>query len=318
MRPVKVSQVIAKSTTYSIGLAVAYGVLATAYILVSSQLAADHSATIEELRQIETLKGITYVAVTTVAVFLGGLLAMRRMDRDSAELVRRERALVASEGRVFAGVMAASVAHDANNVLVAVLADLETLASASHLDKAEHVTQLRNSVGRLVGLNRRLLTAARDGVPKDRHTVDLARTVRDSVATVRSHAHLRNCRVICRGDEHLLIQTQPLLIHQIISNLALNAGEATQGRGTLEVVTTTTTTEVLLEVHDNGPGVPKERWATLFDSLMTTKATGTGLGLFSVRACAQGLGGSVEIEDSPLGGALFRVRLPNDLIATPV
>jgi hypothetical protein len=113
---------------YSLGLALAYGVLATAYILVSSTMAADHSASVDELRRIETLKGTIYVAVTTLGVFFGGLIAMRRMARDAEELVRRERALVASEGKVFAGVMAASVAHDANNVLTAVLADLESLS----------------------------------------------------------------------------------------------------------------------------------------------------------------------------------------------
>lgn len=309
---------IARSTSYSIGVALAYGVLATAYILVSSSIAADHSASIEELRRIETIKGVVYVAVTTLGVFLCGLFAMRRMDRDAAELVRRERAIVASEGKVFAGVMAASVAHDANNVLVAVLADLENLASASHLDKAEHVTQLRHSVVRLVSLNRRLMSAARDGVPRDRHAVDLARTVRDSVAMVRSHNSLRHCRIICRGDAQVPIETQPLLIHQMVSNLVLNAGEAANGRGTIEVTTAEQGDEVLIEVHDDGPGVAKERRATLFDNLATTKATGTGLGLFSVRACAQGLGGSVEVGESPLGGALFRVRLPRQPAAVAV
>lgn len=73
----------AKSTTYSVGLALAYGVVATAYILVSSTMAADHSASIDELRRIETLKGTIYVAVTTLGVFFGGLIAMRRIARDA-------------------------------------------------------------------------------------------------------------------------------------------------------------------------------------------------------------------------------------------
>jgi two-component system CitB family sensor kinase len=66
----------------------------------------------------------------------------------------------------------------------------------------------------------------------------------------------------------------------------------------------------VIEVHDNGPGVPVERRADLFTSLATTKPDGNGLGLFSVKACANGLGGQVEVGDSPLGGALFRIRLP--------
>lgn len=304
----------AKSTTYSLGLALAYGVLATAYILVSSTMAADHSASVDELRRIETLKGTIYVAVTTLGVFFGGLIAMRRMARDAEELVRRERALVASEGKVFAGVMAASVAHDANNVLTAVLADLESLSVPRDGLDGELVHQLRISVERLVGLNRRLLNAARHGIPKDIDVLDMGRVVRDSVATVRSHKNLRNCRIVCRDEDQVQLESQPLLIHQMVSNLVLNAGEATQGRGLIEVVLRPADGGVCIEVHDNGPGVPKERRPKLFESLATTKEAGTGLGLFSVRACAQGLGGSVEVGDSPLGGAMFRITLP----ATPL
>lgn len=307
---------VAKSTVYSLGLALAYGAFAGIYILVSSSLAAGHSTTIEELRQIETTKGIAYVLLTTLGAFLCALLAMRRMERDAAELVRCERALVASEDRVFAGVMAASVAHDANHVLGAVLADLESLAQSDQLAGTFQVEQLRTSVGRLVALNHRLQNAARQGVPKDRHSVDFARLVRDSVATVRSHHQLRGCRIVCRGVESVPLATQPRLVHQIVSNLVLNAGEATQGRGSIEVVVTGGEREVGVEVHDDGPGVPSEQRAALFDSLMSTKSTGTGLGLFSARACAQGLGGSIEIGDSPLGGALFRLRLPRAAVGS--
>jgi signal transduction histidine kinase len=303
--------VMAKSTTYSAGLALAYGLTATAWIFVSSNMAANHSASVEELRQIETLKGTAYVIVTTLAVFVAGMFAMRRMARDAEELVRRERALVASEGKVFAGMMAASVAHDANNVLTAVLADLETLSGPRSGVSGETVHQLRISVERLVGLNRRLLNAARHGVPKDIDMLDLGRVVRDSVATVRSHKCLRNCRIVLRDDSRVQMESQPLLIHQMVSNLVVNAGEATEGCGSIEVILSETDEGVRIEVHDNGRGVAKERRATLFESLATTKPTGTGLGLFSVRACAQGLGGSIEVGDSPLGGAMFRITLPH-------
>jgi len=310
--------VIPKSTIYSLGLVLAYGAVATAYIVVSSSMAASHSASVEELQRIETLKGILYVAVTTLAVFLGGLYAMRRTDRDAAELVRRERAIVANEGRVYSGVMAASVAHDANNVLFAVLGELEQLARSTDVAASRSFEQLRQSVGRLVALNRRLLNTARQGVPKDRHPVDLARVVRDCVAEIRSHTWLRTCRIVCRGDERIAIETQPLLVHLIVSNLVLNAGEATQGRGAIEVRASAGEKEATIEVHDNGPGVPPERRAGLFESLQSTRPSGSGLGLFSVRACSQGLGGAVEVGDSDLGGALFRVRLPLQPVAAAV
>ncbi|MBL8756431.1 MAG: hypothetical protein JNK15_24265, partial [Planctomycetes bacterium] len=152
---------VARSIGYALAVAVSYGIVATIYIVVSSSLAADAAASVEEMRRIETLKGVLYVAVTTVAVFVGAWLALRRMERDAGELLRRERALIASQGRVFTGVMAASIAHDANNVLTAVLADLEHLAvrlPPNAVDATSSLAQLRTSLGRLVALNRRLVT----------------------------------------------------------------------------------------------------------------------------------------------------------------
>lgn len=309
---------VATSTAYSIGVAAAYGVVATVYIVVSSSMAADLSASVEEMRRIETIKGVVYVIVTMLAVFVGCLLAMRRMASDADELLRRERALVASQGRIFAGVMAASVAHDANNVLTAVLGDLDMLAQTTPSEGAEHLAHLHASVGRLVALNRRLLTAQRQDAPRDVQLVDLARLVRDCVASVRQHKSVVRCRVVCRGSESVPFETQPLLVHQIVSNLVINAGEATVGRGDIEVVVSANEDAVGIEVHDNGPGVAKERRATLFDALTSTKPNGAGLGLFSVRACAQGLGGAVEVTESPLGGACFRVALPLGRVAVAV
>jgi signal transduction histidine kinase len=106
------------------------------------------------------------------------------------------------------------------------------------------------------------------------------------------------------------LHTHPLLLQQILANLVVNAGEACGGKGRIEVRLHDSPEFVLLEVHDDGPGVPVERRERIFDSLETTKPAGTGLGLFSVKSCVAALEGSVEVGDSPLGGACFRVRLP--------
>ncbi len=301
---------LARSTKYALAVAIGYGLLAAAWIVLSSRWAAGTSSSVEDLQRIETVKGIWFVAITTAAVFAGGRLAMRRIDRDASELVRRERALVATQGKVFAGVMAASVAHDANNVLTAVLADLEGVATEPEQDRHVHLAQLRASVDRLVGLNRRLLLAARSGVPHEDQPTDLVRVVRECVASVRAHRSVLGRRLSCDGDPALPITTQPLLVHQIVANLVLNAAEATTAGGRVEVVTRRDGDAAVIEVHDDGPGIAESRHKGLFTSLATTKELGTGLGLFSARACAQALGGDVDVGRSHLGGAVLRVRLP--------
>jgi two-component system sensor histidine kinase HydH len=65
-----------------------------------------------------------------------------------------------------------------------------------------------------------------------------------------------------------------------------------------------------IEVHDNGPGIPDDAKEAIFEAFYTSKPDGLGLGLVSVKVCADAHHGSVEVFRSDLGGAAFRVRLP--------
>ena len=66
---------------------------------------------------------------------------------------------------------------------------------------------------------------------------------------------------------------------------------------------------MFVEVNDDGPGIPERDKAAIFDAFYTSKPHGLGLGLVSVKVCAEAHGGSVEVFRSDLGGAAFRVRL---------
>ena len=66
----------------------------------------------------------------------------------------------------------------------------------------------------------------------------------------------------------------------------------------------------VLDIDDNGPGIPDAIRPTLFDPYVTTKSDGTGLGLAIVKKVVVEHGGSVSVDASPLGGARFRIRLP--------
>ncbi|MCC7014199.1 MAG: HAMP domain-containing histidine kinase [Planctomycetes bacterium] len=299
-----------QSFRYAVALALAYGLTAALYILVSSRMAADISHDVEEMKRIETVKGIVYVAVTAVLVWAGAWWAMRRMARDAEELRRRERALVTAEGRVFAGLMASSVAHDANNVLLTVLTEAEELAGNVLPGQREGAQRLSRAVERLIQLNRRLMSASHQGLARDRQPVDLLLAVRECVHDMRSNRHVRGCRVEVRGAGDAIVMANPMVVQQSLANLLLNAAQATSGQGTIEVRVEHRSDGVAVEIHDDGPGVERERRAHLFDALETTKPDGNGLGLFSVRACAESFGGRMEIDESPLGGALFRIVVP--------
>lgn len=298
-----------RSTTYSAALAGVYVATATGWIVVSSRLAARLAGSVEQLEQFERLKGVGFVLATGGALFLGARVLFRRIEAAAAELVRRERALLSNERRVFTGLMASSVAHDANNVLVGVLGDLDELvAEPEHA--AETRERLEKSVSQLVALNKRLLQVGRQTATTTTGPLELSAAVRDAVEVVRSHPALRFTALTVSADVPMTRQAHPLLLTQMVTNLVVNAGEATQGKGHVRVTLRRDADAAVREVCDDGPGVPLARRATLFEALESTKPEGNGMGLFSVKACVQALGGTVVVLDAPGGGACFRVTLP--------
>ncbi len=98
---------------------------------------------------------------------------------------------------------------------------------------------------------------------------------------------------------------------QVLLNLVQNAEQALAGRGgAVTVRTRADGGAVLLEVADDGPGVPPEHRERIFEPYFTTKEAGTGLGLAIARRIAEEHGGALELECPSAGGAIFRLRLP--------
>ena len=308
-----------RSTTYAAGLAGIYAATAGGWIVLSSTVAAKVATSVEQLAHFERFKGVGFVFVSGLVLFLGARVLFRRMETFAADRVLRERALLDNEHRAFAGLMASSVAHDANNVLVGVLGDLDEIATRPE-HAAETLQRLERSVGRLVALNKRLLQVGRQTATASTGPLDLSNAVSEAVDMVRHHPALRSVRLSVVAGPLMVLHAHSLLITQMVTNLVVNAGEATSGVGKVEVSLRRDGATGLLEVRDDGPGVPEARRAGLFEALQSTKPNGNGMGLFSVKACAQALGGTVEVLDAPGGGACFRVKLPlegSNLVKAP-
>ncbi|MFP4499897.1 MAG: sensor histidine kinase [Candidatus Hydrogenedentota bacterium] len=101
-------------------------------------------------------------------------------------------------------------------------------------------------------------------------------------------------------------------LHRCLLNLVSNAAEAVQNReGVVQVVGRMEGANLLVEVIDNGPGVPRENRERIFEPFYTTKGTrGTGLGLAVSRKIAQEHGGNLTVESGPEEGARFVLQIP--------
>ncbi len=100
------------------------------------------------------------------------------------------------------------------------------------------------------------------------------------------------------------------LLVQVFLNLLLNALQMLPAKGEVIVRTTSEADQLIVEVSDNGPGIPPANRQRVFDPFFTTREKGVGLGLTVVQQIVRSHGGNITVQESPSGGACFRFFLP--------
>ena len=106
------------------------------------------------------------------------------------------------------------------------------------------------------------------------------------------------------------VMADPVRLTQALLNLVINAIQAVERKGRVEVSAAVADGMVCVAVSDNGPGIPPEKLASIFDPYFTTKAEGSGLGLWIAQQIVTAHGGSLEAQNGPAGGAVLTMRLP--------
>lgn len=301
-------------------LAAGYVALCSVYILVSSRLAAVFADDERELEQFERWKGTGFVVVTGVAFYWAAATWLRRIEAQRRHLVEQQARLAAADRRALAGELAAAIAHDINNSLMVAQLHVGELRheELSGVERAEAMEALEKSVTHIGDLARRLTQLGRGRANAPHQPLELGTTLREALELVRSHAKVRGCRLAAAIDDDLPIDGNATGIQRMIVNLVLNAAEALEGRGTIELGARREGERAVIEVHDDGPGIAPELRERIFEACFTTKSEGSGLGLTSVKAVVADHEGELALERSPLGGALFRIELPlRSTVAAP-
>jgi two-component system sensor histidine kinase HydH len=147
--------------------------------------------------------------------------------------------------------------------------------------------------------------------PPDLAPVDLARIMGHVCDVLRPEAAAREIEILTQVAGSLpRVPADADQLIQAALNLVINALQAVDRRGRVELVARSVEGGVMLEVRDTGPGVAAEHLGTIFEPFFTTKAEGSGLGLWIAQQIIAAHGGTIRAANAPGGGAVFTVRLP--------
>lgn len=253
---------------------------------------------------------------------------LEAMDQAQAELESRRRSqedlrrnLAEAEKLAAVGELAGGVAHELGSPLSVIDGKAQRLLRTQSLPEETRTSleRVRKEVRRMEGIVRQLLDFGRRETGRN-ESVPLRRVVRGAVATAAEEAKKHGVTLESKGPGDgtppAVVDGDPRRLEHAVANLVRNAcqaASASASRGRVRVRWAAGGDgRARITVEDDGPGVDPEIASRIFEPFFTTKATGegTGLGLAVVHGVVDGLGGSVEVDRSPLGGARFRLFLP--------
>jgi len=241
-------------------------------------------------------------------------------------LQENEREMLRSEQLASLGQLAAGLAHELRNPLTSLKTILQLADSPGDLTPRD-LDVLKQEITRLEDSVQTFLDFARPPQP-DKQFVEFDQLVKETLELVARRAERQGVFLNCSlPRKRIGVMADETQMRQVVLNLLLNALDAVPrgGEVRLEVAqesgelpstngrsmkNTKTAGEVALRVSDNGPGLPPQLGEHIFDPFVSTKESGSGLGLSICKRIVEAHDGEISAADRPEGGAVFSVRLP--------
>ena len=267
----------------------------------------------------EMQRGSRTVAVgmrlSTLRDSVGNSIGMIGVFQDLTDLKAMEAEVKRKEKWAFIGELSASIAHELRNPLASLKGAVEMLREKKVSE--EHADQLMNialsEMDRLNNIITDFLLFAR---PQEinRKPFDLHQSLRNVITLLQSsESFSRDIEITTGFDGDLVVNGDAKKLQQVFWNLCLNAVDAVDGRGSINISTSRKNGTVEIIFRDTGSGISREDIDGLFYPFFTTKEHGTGLGLAIAQKIAEEHGGKISAESPGAGrGSTFRIILPID------
>ena len=256
------------------------------------------------------------------AGLIGGLLVQRTQRRRAdAELQVKRDELAHATRSATMGELAASLAHELNQPLAAILSNAEAAEAFLGYEPPdlqevrEILADIRTDdqrAGEIIRRMRSLLTKQ----PMEVERIDLGPLVSETLELVKTRAGLAGVQLWFEAAPDLRpVHGDRVQLQQVVLNLLVNAIEATtafpEGSRVVRVrVSRDGRGGVWVAVRDAGPGISPEQLDRVFEPFFTTKVEGMGMGLAIARGIVEAHGGRIVAENNPWGGAHFAFTIP--------
>ncbi|MBI5250645.1 MAG: two-component sensor histidine kinase [Desulfomonile tiedjei] len=293
------------------------------WILAFQQSAQDAYSALYTARLIAMVIFLVGVlGIVVVAIVLSKRVVTRIIRADKEKEMLNERVIEAGK-LASLGELAAGIAHEINNPVAVMveeagwiqdLLEEEDLKQCQNLDEfKQSLKQIRIQGVRCKEITHKLLSFARktDPRPTDVQVNDL---IEEVVALCQQRARYATVKIIMNLDPELpQVHVSPTEMQQVLMNLINNSMDAIDGRGgTVQVNTAQRDNHVVIEVTDDGPGIPEPYLQRIFDPFFTTKPVGkgTGLGLSICYGIVTKMGGKISVNSAVEVGTTFRIHIP--------
>ncbi len=248
--------------------------------------------------------------------------------KDNSEETRLKREVAQATKMQAVGQLAGGVAHDFNNILTAIIGycDLMMLRHQPGDSDYDDIQQIKNNSNRAASLTRQLLAFSRQQTLRPQ-VLQLPDVVAEVSNLLKRLLGERVRLEVHHGRGTGTVRADPGQLEQVIINLGVNARDAMEGGGVLNIETKAISQSdvramrsdilpigdyVLLSMSDSGMGIPKENLGKIFEPFFTTKEVGkgTGLGLSTVYGIVKQSGGFIFATSEVGNGTRFDIYLP--------
>jgi signal transduction histidine kinase len=210
----------------------------------------------------------------------------------------------------------ADVSHELRTPLAVIQGNTEAIVDGVYPADAEHLGTILEEtrvLSRLIEDLRTLSLAEAGTLALHREPTDLSIVAAEVGRSFEQLAEASGVRIeLDVSDDLPLLEVDPIRIREVLSNLVANALRYVAAGGTVRIAGRATADGVLLDVLDDGPGIPAELLPTVFDRFAkTAESRGSGLGLAIARAIVEAHGGTITAESAPDRGTTIRIVLPS-------